>query len=82
MTTVALVGCATVVKVVRGRLDEACAMAQPMTTQTMMGMITKSTIDPTVAPTIIPTILLAGERNMKIPTTIIIISSPNNRTVY
>ena len=68
MTTVALVGCVAAVKVVRVRLDEACAMAQPITTQTMMGMITKSTIDPTVAPTIIPTILLAGERNTKILT--------------
>ena len=66
MTTVAAVGvgCATAVTVVRGRLDEACAMQQPTTTQTTMGMMIKSTTDATVDPTIIPTIL-AGERNMK-----------------
>ena len=65
MTTVAVVGvgCATAVTVVRGRL-EACAMQQPMTTQTTMGMMIKSTTDATVDPTIIPTIL-AGGRNMK-----------------
>ena len=66
MTTVEVagVGCATAVTVVRGRLDEACAMQQAMTTQMTMGMMIKSTIDATVDPTIIPTIL-AGERNMK-----------------
>ena len=66
MTTVAAVGvgCATAVTVVRWRL-EACAMQQPMTTQTTMGMMIKSTTDTTVDPTIIPTILLAGGRNMK-----------------
>ena len=57
MTTVEVVGvgCATAVTVVRGRLDEACAMQQAMTTQMTMGMMIKSTIDATVDPTIIPT---------------------------
>ena len=57
MTTVEVVGvgCATAVTVVRGRLDEACAMQQATTTQMTMGMMIKSTIDATVDPTIIPT---------------------------
>ena len=66
MTTVAVEagGGVTVVTVVRGWLDEACAMQQPMTTQMTMGMTIRSTIDPTVAPTIIPT-TLARERYKK-----------------
>ena len=44
-----------VATVVRGRLDEACAMQQPMTTQ--MTTTAKSTIDPTVTPTAIPATL-------------------------
>ena len=51
----------TVVTVVRVRLDE-CEMAQAMTMQMMMGMITKSTKDPADAPTEMPTTLVPRER--------------------
>ena len=51
----------TVVTVVRVRLDER-EMAQAMTMQMMMGMITKSTKDPTDAPTEMPTTLVPRER--------------------
>ena len=51
----------TVVTVVRVRLDER-ETAQPMTMQMMMGMITKSTKDPTDAPTEMPTTFIPRER--------------------
>ena len=64
MTTVAVEAGdgVTVVTVVRGWVDEVCAMQQPMTTQTTM--TAKSTIDPTVTPTAIPA-TLARERYKK-----------------
>ena len=56
MTTVVVeeTGRGAVVTVVRRRLDDT---RQPMTMQMMMGMITKSTIDPSDDPTAVPTVL-------------------------